>query len=350
LTYDQRQAEELLDELRVVHDKNNKDVATIISALAMLYNEGIEEKNPYLIAKIKAALKSKDDVTQRDVCRFICKLKEKHFPTISTSWIYKVLPDKFKREKVVEHLVKSMDITDGNLYAMLPEIKERIKKIERGDNYKAQDIKVKERVSDLEKYDWDCWIAQELAKLAIKMEGEHVKKPHDDALCRKYSAHVKTARDARFATTLSNYEAIVVACSSFKSLADVAEGEWEFLTLWEVMENMRKCRECKDVNDCAAKHCNHICHKVVKKMTTKGLKYAIKTNEHLTQLQVEMDRLMVNDRDLCAVAKILFENKKTDKFMNMDDKKDILARHIKKTDCFYCQDFLTDHPNFFEGK
>ncbi len=56
---------------------------------------------------------------------------------------------------------------------------------------------------------------------------------------------------------------------------------------------------------------------------------------------------IVKVRDV--IGKLSFENKKTDEFMNLDDKKDILARHIRKTDCFYCQDFLTEHPNFFES-
>ena len=59
---------------------------------------------------------------------------------------------------------------------------------------------------------------------------------------------------------------------------------------------------------------------------------------------------MDNDKDLCSIAKILFENPKTDKFLNEDDKKVILANHIKKTDCFQCQDFLEEHPGFFDSK
>lgn len=343
--YDQREAEKILEEIK--SHTNDGYIKNKIIELSSIYEVGIIEKNPYLLAKIRAQLQGKEEITPRDICNFICKLKEKNFSSISTSWIYKCLPNKFKKEKVAEHLVKSMDISDGNLYAILPEIKERIKRIERGEDYRSQDIKIKEKVDELEKYDWDCWLAQELAKLAIKMESEHKSKPHDENLCRKYSKHVKTARDARFATTLSNYEAIVVACSSFKSLADVAEGEWEFLSLWEVLDNMRKCRECKDMNDCASRKCNHICHKIVKPMTTKGLKYAIKTNPDLKELQEEMNRLMEEKSDLCSIAKILFKNKKTDKFMNMNDKKNILARHIEKTDCFSCQDFLNEHPNFF---
>ena len=151
--YDQRQAEVLLEILHEAHRTNQTKVKDAIKDLAALYNAGILEKNPYLLAKIRAALHGKDDITPRDICNFLCKLKEKHFSSISAGWIYRVLDNQYKKEKVAEHLVKSMDITDGNLYAILPEIKERIKKIERGENYKAQDIKIKEKVGDMEKYD-----------------------------------------------------------------------------------------------------------------------------------------------------------------------------------------------------
>jgi len=231
---------------------------------------------------------------------------------------------------------------------MLPEIKERIKKMERGEDYKSRDIKIKEKTEELENYDWKCYIAQELAKLSIKLEKNHDK--HDASLCAKFAKRVKTARDARFATDLQSYEAIVVACGSFKSLNNVAEGEWEFKEFWTIYDDMKNCKECLSLEDCAARKCKHICHKVVKPMTTKGLKYAIKTNEWLSDLDKQMKKIMDNNNDLCAIAKILFENPKTDKYLNEQDKKIILANHIEKTDCFQCQDFLEEHPGFFEEK
>jgi len=347
--YDQAVAEQYLQTIKSIAENDRIVLKPAIKSLAAIYEEGILDKNPYLISKIKATIATDKEITVEDIANFINKLKKKHFPNISTSWIYEILPEKYKKKVNYEHLISSDDINQASLYSMLPEIKERIKKMERGEDYKSRDIKIKEKIEDLEAYDWSCYIAQELAKLAIKLEGKH-KEKHDPSLCAKFATRVKTTRDARFATDMQSYEAIVVACGSFKSLNNVAEGEWEFKSRWEIEEDERNCRECISKEDCAGRKCKHVCHEVVKKMTTKGLKYAIKTNEWLSDLDKQMKQIMKNNNDLCAIAKILFENPKTDKYLNDDDKKMILANHIEKTDCFQCQDFLEEHPGFFESK
>ncbi|MFQ5787720.1 MAG: hypothetical protein ACE5H1_07030 [Thermodesulfobacteriota bacterium] len=349
MSYDQNKVEKLLLELKQYHKIIAEgEVKPKILLLAKQYEDGISVKNPYLISKIKATINKSSEISHEDIANFIVKLKEKHFPSISTGWIYRVLPEKYKRLKsqISQNFIKAEEISDANLYEMLPIIKERIKRIERGPDYEAKDIKIKETVDAIEEYQWACSIAQELAKYAIKLEKEH--KEHDGSLCAKFAKRVKTARDARFATTLPNYEAIVVACGSFRSLNELAEGEWEFKNRWEIEEDERNCRECLNPSDCAARKCKHICHKIVKPMTTKGLKYAIKTNDWLKDLDNRMKKLMALDEDLCDIAKILFSNPKTDELMNEYDKKRILASHIKKEDCFQCQNFLEEHKNFFK--
>jgi len=345
MVYDQAVAEQYIHNIKILAENNRREIKPAIKSLAGIYEEGILDKNPYLISKIKATLATSEEITLNDIANFINKLKKKHFPNVSTSWIYEILPDKYKKKVNYEQLIKSDDINDASLFSMKDTLKERLKRMERGDDYTSKDIKIKERVEDIEMYDWKCYIAQELAKLSIKLEKNHVK--HDASLCAKFAKRVKTARDARFATDMQAYEAIVVACGSFKSLNDVAEGEWEFKNFWTIFDDMKNCKECLSIEDCAARKCKHICHKVVKPMTTKGLKYAIKTNEWLSDLDKQMKNIMHYDNDLCAIAKILFENPKTNKYLNTHDKKDILARHIKNTDCFQCQDFLESKPDFF---
>ena len=343
--YDQAVAEQYLQSIKMFSATHRQAIKPILISLAKIYEEGIIDKNPYLLSKIKSTLATSEEISTQDIANFINKLKKKHFNNVSTSWIYEILPEKYKKKVNYQHLISSDDINQASLYSMLPEIKERIKKMERGEDYKSRDIKIKEKTEELENYDWKCYIAQELAKLSIKLEKNHDK--HDASLCAKFAKRVKTARDARFATDLQSYEAIVVACGSFKSLNNVAEGEWEFKEFWTIYDDMKNCKECLSLEDCAAHKCKHICHKVVKPMTTKGLKYAIKTNEWLSDLDKQMKNIMKYDNDLCAIAKILFENPKTNKYLNTHDKKDILARHIKNTDCFQCQDFLEGKPDFF---
>ena len=137
------------------------------------------------------------------------------------------------------------------------------------DRGPAQDIKVKETKEDIEKYNFECFVAGELAKLAVKMEKDH-KEKHDPKLCTKISKHVKSARDSRFATPMMEYEALIVACNSTTSLANVVQGEYGFKTRWEIEEDERNCRECRDKIECAATKCKCPSQAVLKQMTPKG--------------------------------------------------------------------------------
>ena len=180
------------------------------------------------------------------------------------------------------------------------------------------------------------------------MEKDH-KHKHDPKLCTKISKHVKSARDSRFATAMQEYEALIVACNSTTSLAHVVEGEYGFKQRWEIEEDEKNCRNCLDKLECAATKCKCPCHDVVKKMTTKGLKFAINSNKYLKELDEQMKQIMDEDwSDICPFAKILLKNPKINKYMTNSSKKKILASHIEKDNCNQCESFLEDNPNFFD--
>ncbi len=345
--YDQKKAEKVINEIKHFE----KDIKPVVKAkileLAMIYEEAIKENNIVVITKIKNIKdrNKNEEPSIKDIALLINKLREENFKLISQSWIYKILPEKYRHEYKKPETNILDEISDKELYVMKDDILRRIKDMERGP---AQDIKVKETKEDIEKYNFDCFIAGELAKLAIKMEKDH-KHKHDPKICTKISKHVKSARDSRFATAMQEYEALIVACNSTTSLAHVVEGEYGFKQRWEIEEDEKNCRNCHDKIECAATKCKCPCHAVVKPMTTKGLKFAINTNKYLKDLDDHMKQIMNEDwSDICPFAKILLKNPKIDKYMKATSKKKIIASHIDKDNCNQCESFLEDNPHFFD--
>ena len=296
--------------------------------------------------------RGQDEITVRLVAQLIKKIKSKHFPSVSNNWINRVLPSKFKEEarnKPRETVILSEHISDEQLYRIKDTIKKRIQGME--NTGPAKEIKIKETVKDVRGYTWRCPTAQELARLAIKMETEHDSE-HDVKYCEKSSRAIKMARDGRFATTMSRYEAIVVGAEHTKSLANVAEGEFEHLKRWEVEANEKACDDCLSRDHCAATQCNHVCHHIVKPLTTKGIKWAIRTNKDLADLQTRIKRLQSESDDLCPMMKTIFTNPHMTKKLTMGDKKKLMARHIEIAahggdECDQCLYFIEEHPNFY---
>lgn len=348
MPFSQKEAEKLISEIKHFSNDTKPIVKARILELAKMYEEAIKEQTPSVIVKIKNIKKyrTNEPVSPKDIALLLNKLRDENFEVVSKAWIYRILPEKYKHEHKVEKEELNLDqLTPKELYLHKDEIIRKIKDMERTP---SQDIKIKETKEDIERYNFECFIAGELAKLAIKMEKEH-KEKHDPKLCTKISKHVKSARDSRFATPMMEYEALIVACNSTTSLANVVQGEYGFKTRWEIAEDEKNCRNCLDKIECAATKCKCPCHDVVKPMTTKGLKFAINTNKYLKELDERMKQIMDEDwSDLCPFAKILLKNPKIDKFMSKSSKKKVIASHIEKDNCNQCEFFLQDHPNFFD--
>ena len=344
--YDHSEAEKLINEIKHYSEDVKPLVKTKILQLAKIYEEAIQEKNNIVITKIKniKGRHTNEEPNIKDISLLINKLREDNFKLISQTWIYKILPEKY-RHAYKKDEVKLDEISDKELYVMKDDLIRRIKDMERGP---SQDIKVKETKEDIERYNFECFVAGELAKLAIKMEKDH-KEKHDPKICTKISKHVKSARDSRFATTQMEYEALIVACNSTTSLAHVVEGEFGFKQRWEIEEDEKNCRNCRDRIECVSSKCKCPCHDVVKPMTTKGLKFAINSNKALKELDDRMKQIMNEDwSDICPFAKIVLKNPKINRYMKNNSKKKIIASHIEKDDCVQCESFLEDNPNFFD--
>ena len=83
-------------------------------------------------------------------------------------------------------------------------------------------------------------------------------------------------------------------------------------------------------------------------MTTKGLKYAIKTNSDLTELDRQIKNLVTMDNDICKMGKMLLQNPKTFKLLGKVETEKLMYAHIEKYDCLQCEMFLEKNPKFFD--
>jgi hypothetical protein len=336
---------DLIDKISKISDGLNKDLEPLIRKLSDNIANNI--KHPEIINMAKIV--NIEDPTVEDVSSIMQRLKENYNWSFSRNTILKYMKPEYKRAYKGEKkdgyakpiMIHENFVTDVNI-----EVVEAALKKYKKSNTVAKPIIVKARKEDMEVYDWKCHTANELAWLAIKMENEHNEK-HQDELCKEYSKRAKMVRDSRFATDANSYEAIILACNSTQSLKNSIKGEWEFKTVWEVKNDEDKCRECiKD--QCRKEKCNHECHRVVRPMTTKGLKYAIKTNKDLADLDQHIKRLESIHNDICRIGKMLLENPKSKKLLGAKGIKRLMYSHIDRDECLQCDLFLEKTPTFFE--
>ena len=177
MVYKHEDTEKIINDLKIIVDKPKGMIKDKILDLARQYEEGINENNPLIITKIKniksKSDKYKDDISVKDIASLINNIREYNFSLVSKSWLYKLLPDKYKHKESheSENFISPDDISIKNLYMIKDEIIRKIKDMDRGP---AQDIKVKETKEDIDRYNFECFIAGELAKLALKMEKDHI--------------------------------------------------------------------------------------------------------------------------------------------------------------------------------
>lgn len=336
------EAKHLIDSISKISDNVKKELKPLIQKLAKNIADNINHPE----IKNLATQEGIEDPEEKDVATIMEKLRKKYMWSFAHSTMYSHIQEEYKRAQVKEYsqperidaILKDNDRRE--------ELKQKIKEFER-KNTPSKDIISKARIPDMENYSWECHVAEELAMIAIKMETEH-KKKHDNELCKDYAKRAKMIRDSRFATDRNSYEAIVVAAATTQSLKNAIKGEWEFKTLWEILDDMDKCRECIQDN-CRSESCTHECHRVVRPMTTKGLKYAIKTNDDLKRLDKEIHRLQEMDNDICRIGKILLENPKAKALMDKASIKRLMYSHIEKDECLQCDMFLEKNPGFLDS-
>ena len=345
--------ERIISDIKKIDSKvDTVKLKDLVLELADHIAQGIDEQRPEIIAKFKTILaqdtlkpRGQEEITHKLISLLIQKIANQNFTTISYQWIIKCLPDKYKETKIRNaqpKMIHSSDISDAELLNIGDDLKRRLRKIE--NLGPAKEIKIKNTEEGLKEHVWGCYMAEELVKLAMKLENEHASE-HDDKYCKSSAQHIRIARDKRYATTFSRYHAIVIQAEHTRSLSDLAGDEVEVLTRWEVNDNEKGCNECIDLIHCRAEKCNHICHNFKKEMTTKGIKWAQRETQELASLKKQVDRLYGDTNDMCDMMKMVFISPTLK--MTQGDKKDLMAKHIKIDDCDVCLYFIGQHPNFY---
>jgi len=336
-----QEAQNLIDKISKISDSVKKDIKPLVQKLAKNLADNIDSHEIKNMAKIEGI----NDPETKDVARILNRLRKKYNWSFGKTALYAYVQPEYKEGEVEKGYDAPVRVNDNYIETHIDELKNKIKEYER-KNTPAKDIITKARIPDMEKYTWKCHTAEELAMLAIKMENEHEEK-HEDKLCKDYCKKVKMVRDSRFATDANSYDAILLGANSTQSLKNSISGEWEFKTVWEVKDDEDKCRECIHEN-CRAEKCKHECHRVVRPMTTKGLKYAIKTNEDLKELDKRIKYLVEVDNDICRMGKMLLQNPKTKKQLGTAAIKRLIYAHIDKEECMQCDIFLQKNPMFLD--
>ena len=344
------EAKDLIDKISSISDNVKKHLKPLIQELAKNIGDNINK------AEIKnlASLEGIKDPEIKDVASILERLRKKYEWSFGKTTLYNYIQKEYKDGKVQEY-TQPVRVNDNYIESHIDELKDKIRDYEK-KNTPAKDIITKARLVDVEKYEsWNCHMAGELAQLAIKMENEHNAKDeksnhlcqHEDKLCKDYSKKIKMVRDSRFATDANSYDAILLGANSTQSLKNSISGEWEFKTVWEVKNDEDDCRECIHEN-CRHEKCKHECHRVVRPMTTKGLKYAIKTNEDLKELDKRIKYLVEVDNDICRMGKMLLQNPKSRKQLGVAAIKRLMYAHIEKEECTQCDLFLTKNVTFLD--
>ena len=344
------EAKHLIDKISSISDNVKKHLKPLIQELAKNIGDNINK------AEIKnlAGLEGIKDPEIKDVASILERLRKKYEWSFGKTTLYNYVQKQYKDGKVQEY-TQPVRVNDNYIESHIDELKDKIRDYEK-KNTPAKDIITKARLVDVEKYEsWNCHMAGELAQLAIKMENEHNAKDeksnhlcqHEDKLCKDYSKKIKMVRDSRFATDANSYDAILLGANSTQSLKNSISGEWEFKTVWEVKNDEDDCRECIHEN-CRHEKCKHECHRVVRPMTTKGLKYAIKTNEDLKELDKRIKYLVEVDNDICRMGKMLLQNPKSRKQLGVAAIKRLMYAHIEKEECTQCDLFLSKNVTFLD--
>ena len=321
-------------------DKTNIDTKkTLVRNLAEELDKAIIRKDARTLNQL-VLLGLPNDISS--ISMLIKYLIRKNKISIDPNWITLNLLQKHKTNKGPELKTEApvIRLSDNYIKEHADELQERIKEQTRGP---AQDIKIKIKKETIDLQGWKSSISLELVELAKKIDEDETV---DKELEEEIAARLKMVRDGRFATTWSRYEATIAAVETTKSLTHAIAEEQRPLTRVEIVKNEGGCRECFCSG--APKDCNCHCHRTTQKMTTKGLKWAIKHNKRLGEFDEKMKRIANTDHDdVCPFIKSLFTNVNIDKHMNHSNKMDILTNHIEKDQCIRCEEFLDSHPGFF---
>jgi len=346
----------LVKELKQIYGEVNARLEPKIKELAKLLEKGLNEKNEKLINLMGKWLGRVPEVS--DICVFLYHWGDHEKIILGTErYIRKVLSDKYKHDYQRSEQVPNITelearwtaqanlIVDEEVEIIYDTFKERAENIKKRRESRDHDIKVSVEKKEFGEY--GCLLAELFESFAKRLSEDH-DKHHDKTLEKKSYRTIKSALDSRHVASEKEMESIILASEYVTSLKNVADGQNHVISRWDLESNESNCDECgNDRRKCVKTQCPCICHVILKKGTTKGIKFSINTNEWLRDFKQDL-RSMIDASfgSLCLIGSAIINNPRTSKYLNKSDKIRALSDHIRFHKCELCETYLEEHPNF----
>uniref|UniRef100_A0AAU7N644 Uncharacterized protein n=1 Tax=Nitrosopumivirus cobalaminus TaxID=3158414 RepID=A0AAU7N644_9VIRU len=249
-------------------------------------------------------------------------------------------------------------IVDTNDKDFLNKNKKEIERSLRDLNRKpAKDIITHKMLTDDERYKdikWSHKMLAEFARLLGQINDDIKNGSYDSTVLDELFREVKTIRDRRFMVGENKMRAIIIAAATVTSLKHSIAGVSEVIDRWDIAFTESRCTKCSSMVYCKSERCDCVCHNVVRKGSTKGVKWHMNTHEHCKDLYNKMEYLMtLEPNDLCETGSELVDNIEMFNLVDGPTKKTLMRRHINADKCAKCQEFVNNKDNkwlFFTDK
>ena len=347
---------ELIKELKQIYGEVNAKLEPKIQELAKLLEKGLNEKNQKLINLMGKWLGREPEI--KDICVFLYHWGEHEKIILGTDrYIRKILADKykhteFKAEQVPANITElearwtaQADlVADEEVEVIYDTFKDRAENIKKRRESRSHDIRINEEKKEFGEY--GCLLAELFESFAKRLREDH-DKHHDRNLEKKSYRTIKSALDSRHVASEKEMESIILASEYTTSLKNVADGQSYVISRWDLESNESNCSQCGgDRRKCVKIQCPCICHVLLKKGTTKGIKFSINANEWLKQLKHDLRSMMdASFGNLCVIGSAIVNNPRTGKYLNNSDKLRALTDHISFHKCDLCLNYLEEHPD-----
>ena len=213
----------------------------------------------------------------------------------------------------------------------------------------AKDIITHKMLTDEEKYKdikWSHKLTAEFARLLGQMNDDIGNGDYDNEILDEIFREVKTLRDRRFMVSENKMKAIIIAAATVTSLKHSIAGVSEVINRWDIAFTEQNCTKCSSMVYCKSDRCDCVCHNVVRKGSTKGVKWHMNTHTSCKELYDKMEYLInLESTDLCDLGSEIIDNIETRDAIDGATRKLLMRKHIKSDNCDKCQKFVSESNN-----
>ena len=227
--------------------------------------------------------------------------------------------------------------------------KELERELRRLDPKPAKDIVTHKMLTDEEKYKdikWAHKLTAEFARYLGQINDDIKNGSYDKKVLDELFREIKTLRDRRFMTSEAKMRAIIIAAATVTSLKHAVDGVNVVVPRWELASSEQKCTKCFGLSDCKSTRCTCVCHDIIKKGTTKGIKWHMDTHEHCRNLYDKLEIIANHQpKDVCDIGSDIIDNYELNDFMEPKVRLALMRRHLSTDKCTKCTEFVNNSEN-----